>query len=60
MKNCNKFYINGAWIKPNGEEKISVINPSNEEVICDIPLANSEELDLAVKSAKSAFVDFSN
>ena len=44
MKNFNKNFINGEWIVSNGNEKVSVINPSNEKLICDITLSNKEEL----------------
>ncbi len=60
MKNFNKNFINGEWIVSNGNEKVSVINPSNEKLICDITLSNKEELDLAVFAAKESFYNFSN
>ena len=53
MKNFNKNFINGEWIVSNGNEKVSVINPSNEKLICDITLSNKEELDLAVFAEKN-------
>ena len=29
----DKFYINGDFITPDGDEKIDLINPSTEEII---------------------------
>ena len=29
----DKFYINGEWISPVKDEKIDIINPSDESVI---------------------------
>ena len=60
MQNSNKLYINGEWVEPKGAETLSVINPANEKVICDITLASKADLDIAVLSAKDAFASFSN
>ncbi len=60
MKNSKSFYINGQWVKPNSAEVVDVINPANEEVICEIALGNKIDLDEAVYSAKNAFITFSN
>ena len=59
MKNSNMFYINGSWVTPESSSLLDVINPSNEQVICQISLANKKDLDLAVMSAKRAFQTFS-
>ncbi len=60
MRNSNKFFINGEWVKPNSDFTTEVINPSNEEVICEISLGNQLDLDNAVKAAKLAFNKYSN
>ena len=36
MTDYNKFYIDGNWIEPDGTEKVNVINPASEKVICNI------------------------
>ena len=56
MQNSNKLYINGEWVEPKGAETLSVINPANEKVICDITLASKADLDIAVLSAKTFYV----
>ncbi len=60
MKNSNKFFINGEWVKPNSDSTKEVINPSNEQVICEISIGNKIDLDNAVKAAKLAFNEYSN
>ena len=58
--NHNKFFINGKWVEPNSKETLAVINPANEEVICDISLGNQFDLDNAVNAARKAFITYSN
>ena len=57
--NYNKFFINGNWVEPNSKDTLPVINPANEEVICDISLGNKFDLDNAVNSARKAFISYS-
>ena len=57
--NNEKFYINGEWVESNSKDFIDVINPATEEVICQIKLANKEDLDNAVLAAKKALKPFS-
>ena len=56
MINKKKFYINGKWVDPSKPNDFQVINPSNEEIFAIISLGYQEDTDLAVKSAKKAFV----
>ena len=60
MNNTSNFYINGEWVSSKGNTMMPVINPSTEEQISDIPLANTNELNLAVEAAKNAFYSYSN
>ena len=59
VMNYNKFFINGNWVEPNSKDTLPVINPANEEVICDISLGNKFDLDSAVNSARKAFISYS-
>ena len=59
VMNYNKFFINGKWVEPNSKDTLPVINPANEEVICDISLGNKFDLDNAVNSARKAFISYS-
>ncbi len=46
-------YINGEWIKYNGE-LANVINPATGEVITEVPLSTSDTVSEAVNAAKEA------
>ena len=59
-QNHKKFYINGAWVESNSDTLLDVINPANEECISKISIGNKIDLDLAVSSAKSSFLKWSN
>ena len=59
MKNCEKFYINGEWVNPVNELKtMDVINPATEDTIGTIAMGDSDDVNIAVKAAKDAFVTF--
>lgn len=51
-------YINGRWRDSDGED-ISVFNPSDESILAHVSSAGSVELDEAVASARSAFLNWS-
>ena len=36
MKNLQKFYINGKWVKPNSTKTMAVLNPATEDLIGEI------------------------
>ena len=59
MIDKRKFYINGNWINPVNKNDFNVINPSNEEVYAIISLGDKKDVDLAVNSAKNAFLSWS-
>ena len=59
MENLQKFYINGKWVKPNSTKTMAVLNPATEDLIGEIILGNSEDVDIAVSAAKNAFNSFS-
>ena len=56
----NKFFINGKWIEPAGRSTLDVINPATEKAFATISLGNADDVDSAVKAAKSAFDSWSN
>lgn len=47
-------WIGGKWHKPK-REPISIIDPATEEILDQIPSGTTEDANLAVKSARSAF-----
>ena len=56
MENYNKFYINGAWVKPEpGAREMDVIHPGSEEVVATIALGTKADVDKAVTAANEAF-----
>jgi len=55
MLDKKKFYINGQWVNPYKENNCEVINPCNEDPFAIISLGSKEDIDLAVKAAKTAF-----
>ena len=53
-----ELYIDGAWIAPQGEGTIDVVNPTTEQVIGSVPAGSSVDVDLAVAAAKRAFSEW--
>ena len=60
MIDKRRFYINGNWVNPTKKNDFKVVNPSNEEEYAVISLGNIDDVDLAVNSAKDAFLTWSN
>jgi len=60
MQDCRQFYINGQWVNPSIQQDFPVYNPTTEEQVSTISLGSNEDVDLAVKAAKTAFTTFSN
>ena len=59
MYDFTTFFIDGAWVQPQGSETLDVINPATEEAIGKISLGTKADVDLAVKAACTAFESFS-
>ena len=59
MQNLQKFYIDGQWVASQSSKKMPVVNPATEEVIGEVILGNEEDVNIAVKAAKNAFMSFS-
>ncbi|SLN57356.1 3-succinoylsemialdehyde-pyridine dehydrogenase [Aquimixticola soesokkakensis] len=53
--NTQKFYINGAWVAPQGSQTIGVINPATEEEIATLAMGTAADVDAAVTAASAAF-----
>ena len=51
----SSFYINGDWVKPDTKNKIRIISPSTQNVIGEVPDANTNDINSAVLAARSAF-----
>ncbi|WP_182379247.1 aldehyde dehydrogenase family protein [Nocardioides sp. WS12] len=59
MHNRNEIYVNGAWVRPHGTDRLEVINSATEEVIGTIPDCNPVDVDAAVAAARAAFDSWS-
>ncbi len=59
MKDCRKFYINGAWVAPTKANDFPVMNPATEDTIGVISLGTAADVDKAVAAAKQAFETYS-
>ena len=53
-----KFFIDGAWIEPQGADTRAIVNPATEQPIATISLASSSDLDHAVAAAHRAFQEY--
>jgi betaine-aldehyde dehydrogenase len=50
-----QMYVNGEWIDSKSNKTFPVHDPSTEEVIAQVPDANSDDVNRAVAAAKGAF-----
>src|SRR6202795_1548026 len=50
-----QMYINGEWVASKSTKTFPVYDPSTEEVIAQVPDANSDDVNRAVAAAKTAF-----
>ncbi len=55
LKSTKQLYIQGAWTPSVSQETFDSINPSNKEKLAALSLAGKADVDLAVKSARTAF-----
>ena len=51
----DKFYINGEWVQPLGQEVLDVIDASSEGVMGCVPAGVVEDANKAVEAASAAF-----
>ena len=59
MKNYDKCYIDGEWVKPASPIPFQLVDPATEQVFATVQLAGKAEVDLAVIAARRAFNSFS-
>lgn len=50
-----QLFINNQFVDSSDGKTLKSINPTNEELICEVQCASKEDVDKAVKAAKSAF-----
>lgn len=51
-----KNFVDGDWVNSTSKEYESVPNPATGEEIAKVPLSSKEDVDLAVKAAKEAYM----
>lgn len=49
-----ELFIGGQWVKPSGDERIEVVNPTTGKVIGTVPQANEQDVDKAIAAAVKA------
>lgn len=49
------LYVDGAWLNSSGRATQDIVNPANEEIIGELPLATAADLGDALASAQRAF-----
>jgi aldehyde dehydrogenase (NAD+) len=59
LKNALKFYIDGAWVDPSTGDRLDVINPATEDVVGQVAMGGTADVDRAVAAARAAFEAFS-
>ena len=59
MRQFNQMYVNGAFVTPHGKATVDLVNPTNNEVIGKVTLADETDMRQAIAAAKKAFTSFS-
>jgi aldehyde dehydrogenase (NAD+) len=59
MRQFNQMYVNGAFVTPHGKATVDLVNPTNNEVIGKVTLADESDMRQAIAAAKKAFTSFS-
>ncbi|MGP4045664.1 aldehyde dehydrogenase family protein [Streptomyces sp. 2A115] len=55
MKAHDGMYIDGEWRPAATADTIAVVNPADEQVIAHVPAGTAEDVDAAVRAARTAF-----
>ncbi|XP_035908505.1 cytosolic 10-formyltetrahydrofolate dehydrogenase [Anopheles stephensi] len=50
-----QLFINGQFVDAEGGKTLPIVNPTNEQVICDVASASKSDVDDAVQAADEAF-----
>lgn len=59
MRQFNQIYVNGAFVTPHGKATVDLVNPTNNEVIGKVTLADETDMRQATAAARKAFTSFS-
>jgi malonate-semialdehyde dehydrogenase (acetylating) / methylmalonate-semialdehyde dehydrogenase len=50
-----KNYVRGSWVEAEAAERIDVTNPATGEVLAEVALSGTPDVDAAVRAAREAF-----
>lgn len=50
-----KMLIDGEWVESQSQQWLDVVNPANQQVLAQVPLATAAEVQAAVGAAQKAF-----
>ena len=50
-----ELFIGGEWTPSSSGATFESLNPATEEVLCEVALANAEDVDRAVRAARNAY-----
>jgi aldehyde dehydrogenase (NAD+) len=59
MYDCTKNYIDGEWVASAHGKLHDIINPATEQTIGQVSFGAAEDVDRAVRAARTAFEDYS-
>ncbi|QRR34620.1 aldehyde dehydrogenase family protein [Hydrogenophaga sp. YM1] len=55
----NRFFIGGAWVVPRSPQTLTMVDPADGRVTGQLPVADAQDVDAAVRAAAAAFPAFS-
>ena len=55
LRNPDRFYIGGEWVRPSSDSTIDVISPATEELFVRVAEAQEADINRAVAAARQAF-----
>ena len=58
MTNKLPLFIDGNFTESKTADWIEVLDPSTQKVLCQAPCATDKEINKAINSAKTAFIDW--
>ena len=59
MRDCLKFYIDGAWVDPSGTGRVEIIDPATEALSGRVAMGDVVDAERAVAAARAAFGSYS-
>ncbi|MCO4318954.1 aldehyde dehydrogenase family protein [Phyllobacterium sp. 21LDTY02-6] len=59
MQRHLKFYIDGAWVDPIGDQRLAVVDPATEQPFAEIAMGSAADAERAIVAARHAFATFS-